>query len=62
MFEKREAERRTRINRRRCSDRRISDREETEEWLPPYGRRKLDMSDRRYGERRLLCRRKVDSL
>ena len=56
MIDRRKTDRRVCIDRRIGSDRRTSDREETE-WLPPYGRRKLDTSDSRKNERRRICRR-----
>ena len=59
MIERRKTERRICMDRRKGGDRRISDREETE-WLPPYGRRKLNSTDLRKNDRRRLHRRKDD--
>ena len=54
MIEERKFERRSKVNRRINTSRRIRE----EEWLPPYGSRQFDASDRRGGERRGLDRRK----
>ena len=59
MIEQRKKERRMVTDRRSGIDRRVSYIDETQ-WLPPYGRRKLDTSDLRKFERRGLHRRKDD--
>ncbi len=59
MIDRRKTDRRVCMDRRIGSERRTSNREETE-WLPPYGRRKLGVSDLRKNERRRICRRRED--
>jgi len=54
MVDERKSERRVLRERRLLPSRRITE----EEWLPPYGTRQFDASDRRGGERRGLDRRK----
>jgi len=56
MIDRRKVERRSGADRRSGRERRV-DVETTTQWLPPYGRRKLDGSDSRKMERRVQDRR-----